>query len=151
CQQLREFLLLTREEQIDPLSLKGSYAGAMGMPQFMPGSFRAYAVDFDGDERIDICNNPVDAIGSDASYFKRHGWAAGAPVVSRVRGSGERVEEGTSPGVEAHLRGGDRRELGWQPELALDDELAVIAIRFEGEEGAEFWLGLSNFHVITRY
>lgn len=151
CQQLREFLLLTREEQIDPLSLKGSYAGAMGMPQFMPGSFRAYAVDFDGDERIDIWNNPVDAIGSVASYFKRHGWVAGAPVVSRVQVSGERVEEGISPGVEPHLSVAELRELGWQPELALDDELAVIAIRFEGEQGEEFWLGLPNFHVITRY
>src|SRR5690606_24924116 len=123
----------------------------MGMPQFMPGSFRAYAVDFDGDERIDIWNNPVDAIGSVASYFKRHGWVAGAPVVSRVQVSGERVEEGISPGVEPHLSVAELRELGWQPELALDDELAVIAIRFEGEQGEEFWLGLPNFHVIIGY
>lgn len=69
----------------------------MGLPQFMPGSFRAYAVDFDGDGRIDIWNNPVDAIGSVASYFKRHGWVTGASVVSRVQADGERVEEGISP------------------------------------------------------
>ena len=67
-------LLLTREEQVDPLTLKGSYAGASGLPQFMPSSFRAYAVDFDGDGHIDILNNPTDAIGSAASYFKQHGW-----------------------------------------------------------------------------
>src|SRR5690606_13068452 len=103
CQQLREFLLLAREEQVDPLRLKGSYAGAMGLPQFMPGSFRAYAVDFDGDERIDIWSNPVDAIGSVASYFKRHGWSSGEPVVRRARVGAERGEEGISPGIEPQL------------------------------------------------
>ncbi|MGS8570852.1 lytic murein transglycosylase, partial [Salmonella enterica subsp. enterica serovar Braenderup] len=66
--ELREFLLLAREEQVDPLTLKGSYAGAMGLPQFMPSSFRAYAVDFDGDGHINISSNPDDAIGSVASY-----------------------------------------------------------------------------------
>ena len=76
--ELREFLLLTREEQVEPLSMTGSYAGAMGLPQFMPSSFRAYAVDFDGDGHINIWTNPVDAIGSVASYFKRHGWQPGA-------------------------------------------------------------------------
>lgn len=99
-QQLKEFLLLTREEQVDPLTLKGSYAGAMGLPQFMPSSFRAYAVDFDGDGRIDIWNNPTDAIGSAASYFKQHGWTAGGPVVARAKVSGKRFEEGLTVGLE---------------------------------------------------
>ena len=151
CQQLREFLLLAREEQVDPLRLKGSYAGAMGLPQFMPGSFRAYAVDFDGDGRIDIWNNPVDAIGSVASYFKRHGWVTGASVVSRVQADGERVEEGISPGLEPTLSVAELRELGWRSELSLDDGLSVTAIRFDGEAGEEYWLGLPNFYVITRY
>ena len=151
CQQLREFLLLAREEQVDPLRLKGSYAGAMGLPQFMPGSFRAYAVDFDGDGRIDIWNNPVDAIGSVASYFKRHGWVTGASVVSRVQADGERVEEGISPGLEPTLSVAELRELGWRSELPLDDGLSVTAIRFDGEAGEEYWLGLPNFYVITRY
>lgn len=92
--ELREFLLLAREEQLDPLTLKGSYAGAMGLPQFMPSSFRSYAVDFDGDGHINIWNNPTDAIGSVASYFKRHGWVAGEPVVSRALVLGERADEG---------------------------------------------------------
>lgn len=151
CQQLREFLLLAREEQVDPLALKGSYAGAMGLPQFMPGSFRAYAVDFDGDERIDIWNNPVDAIGSVASYFKRHGWVSGAPVVSRAQVSGERVEEGISPGLEPQMNVAELRDLGWQSDLVLDDAVPVTAIRFDGAQGEEYWLGLPNFYVITRY
>ncbi|MEM6708301.1 MAG: lytic murein transglycosylase B, partial [Pseudomonadota bacterium] len=78
--ELIEFLLLAREEGRDPASLKGSYAGAMGYGQFIPSSYRAYAVDFDGDGERDIWSNPVDAIGSVANYFKQHGWKGAAPV-----------------------------------------------------------------------
>ncbi|MCQ4327078.1 lytic murein transglycosylase B [Stutzerimonas stutzeri] len=150
-QQLKEFLLLAREEQVDPLALKGSYAGAMGLPQFMPSSFRAYAVDFDGDGHIDIWNNPVDAIGSAASYFKQHGWAAGEPVVARAEVSGERYEQGLSAGLEPLKNVAQLRELGWRFEQPVADETAVTAFRLEGAEGDEYWLGLPNFYVITRY
>lgn len=150
-QQLKEFLLLTREEQVDPLTLKGSYAGAMGLPQFMPSSFRAYAVDFDGDGHIDIWNNPTDAIGSAASYFKQHGWAAGEPVVARAEVSGERFEEGLTVGLESQKNAGEMRALGWQFDRSVADQTAVTAFRLEGAEGDEYWLGLPNFYVITRY
>jgi len=79
--ELKSFLILSRDQGMDPLELQGSYAGAMGYGQFMPSSYRAYAIDFDGDEKIDIWNNPVDAIGSVANYFKHHGWRTGDPVV----------------------------------------------------------------------
>ncbi|WP_045159748.1 lytic murein transglycosylase B [Stutzerimonas stutzeri] len=150
-QQLKEFLLLTREEQVDPLTLKGSYAGAMGLPQFMPSSFRAYAVDFDGDGHIDIWNNPTDAVGSAASYFKQHGWAAGEPVVARAKVSGERFEEGLTVGLESQKNAGEMRALGWQFDKSVADQTAVTAFRLEGAEGDEYWLGLPNFYVITRY
>lgn len=150
-QQLKEFLLLAREEQVDPLSLKGSYAGAMGLPQFMPSSFRAYAVDFDGDGHIDIWGNPVDAIGSVASYFKRHGWVAGQPVVSRAQVRGDRVDEGLTEGLDPVKNVGELRLLGWASADALRDEVPVTAFRLEGEAGPEYWLGLPNFYVITRY
>jgi len=150
-QQLKEFLLLTREEQVDPLTLKGSYAGAMGLPQFMPSSFRAYAVDFDSDGHIDIWNNPTDAIGSAASYFKQHGWAAGEPVVARAKVSGERVEEGLTVGLESQKNAGEIRALGWQFDKSVANETAVTAFRLEGADGDEYWLGLPNFYVITRY
>lgn len=149
--ELREFLILTREQQVDPLSLKGSYAGAMGLPQFMPSSFRAYAVDFDGDGRIDIWNNPVDAIGSVASYFQRHGWVAGDPVVSRARIEGTRFADGLTQGLEPVKSVGDLRQLGWTPLDTVEDNYAVTAFRLEGEQGDEFWMGLPNFYVITRY
>ncbi|UXY53798.1 MULTISPECIES: lytic murein transglycosylase B [Pseudomonas] len=149
--QLKEFLLLAREEQVDPLTLKGSYAGAMGLPQFMPSSFRAYAVDFDGDGHIDIWTNPVDAIGSVASYFKRHGWVAGEPVVSRAQVRGENAEQGLTEGLDPVKNVGELRALGWASGDALRDDLAVTAFRLDGADGMEYWMGLPNFYVITRY
>lgn len=152
-QQLKEFLLLTREEQVDPLALTGSYAGAMGLPQFMPSSFRAYAVDFDEDGRIDIWKNPVDAIGSAANYFKQHGWKAGAPVVARASVKGERYSEGLTEGLEPVKNAAELRALGWQWKSTspMADETAVTAFRLDGAQGEEYWVGLPNFYVITRY
>ena len=149
--ELREFLMLTREEQVDPLSLKGSYAGAMGLPQFMPSSFRAYAVDFDGDGHINIWSNPTDAIGSVASYFKRHGWQAGGQVASRVQVSGARVDEGLTQGLDPVKNVAELRELGWNSQDRLAEDVPVTAFRLEGAEGDEYWFGLPNFYTITRY
>jgi membrane-bound lytic murein transglycosylase B len=149
--ELREYLLLTREEQVDPMTLKGSYAGAMGLPQFMPSSFRAYAVDFDGDGHINIWTDPDDAIGSVASYFKRHGWVTGEQVVSRAMVRGEHVDDGLSPGIDPVKTVGELRALGWSSHDALRDDLPVTAFRFDGELGPEYWMGLGNFYTITRY
>ncbi len=149
--ELREFLLLAREEQIDPLTVKGSYAGAMGLPQFMPSSFRAYAVDFDGDGHINIWTDPDDAIGSVASYFKQHGWVAGEPVVSLASTRGERVAEGLSPGIDPVKTVGELRVLGWSSHDALRSDLPVTAFKLEGANGPEYWMGLKNFYAITRY
>ncbi|WP_295488617.1 lytic murein transglycosylase B [uncultured Pseudomonas sp.] len=149
--ELREFLLLAREEQLDPLTLKGSYAGAMGLPQFMPSSFRNYAVDFDHDGHINIWTNPDDAIGSVASYFKRHGWVAGEPVVSRAEVSGPRLDEGVTQGIEPVKTVGELRALGWSSHDALRDDQPVTAFRLEGDNGPEYWMGLKNFYAITRY
>jgi len=149
--ELREYLLLSREEQVDPLTLKGSYAGAMGLPQFMPSSFRNYAVDFDGDGHINIWNNPDDAIGSVASYFKRHGWVAGGGVVSRAWVDGARADQGLTTGIEPVKTVGELRALGWSVHDSLRDDLPVTAFRLEGDNGPEYWVGLKNFYAITRY
>jgi membrane-bound lytic murein transglycosylase B len=151
CDQLREFLLLTREEQVDPLSVTGSYAGAMGLPQFMPGSFRAYAVDFDNDGHIDIWNDAADAIGSVANYFHQHGWRTGEPVVSRASVRGDQVDEGLADGLEPVKTVGQLRALGWASQLAIADDVPVTAFRLDGEAGPEYWMGMANFYVITRY
>lgn len=149
--ELREFLLLTREEQVEPLSMTGSYAGAMGLPQFMPSSFRAYAVDFDGDGHINIWSNPADAIGSVASYFKRHHWQPGQPVVSAATVNGAQVEQGLTAGLDPVKNVAELRALGWISADPLAADLPVTAFRLEGAEGEEYWLGLPNFFVITRY
>lgn len=149
--QLREFLLLSREQQFDPLSLTGSYAGAMGLPQFMPGSFRAYAVDFDNSGHIDIWNDKADAIGSVASYFKRHGWTAGGSVAARAQVRGDKVEQGVVQGIEPVKSVAELRALGWNPAEPLRDDLRVTSFRLDGDAGPEYWMGLPNFYAITRY
>ena len=149
--ELREYLLLSREEQVDPLTLKGSYAGAMGLPQFMPSSFRAYAVDFDGDGHINIWTDADDAIGSVASYFQRRGWVAGEAVVSQATVQGEHADDGLSPGIDPVKTIGELRALGWSGHDALRDDLPVTAFRLDGANGPEYWIGLKNFYAITRY
>ena len=151
-QQLKEFLMLTREEQVDPLSLKGSYAGAMGLPQFMPGSFRAYAVDFDNDGHIDIWKNPTDAVGSVANYFIEHGWKPGEKVVVRADINNASVaEKGLSDSLDPKITVQELNKLGWTPREPLDKKAKVTAFRLDAEQGSEYWIGLANFHAITRY
>jgi membrane-bound lytic murein transglycosylase B len=123
----------------------------MGLPQFMPSSFRAYAVDFDGDGHINIWTDPDDAIGSVASYFKRHGWVAGEPVVSQASVRGEQVDLGLTPGIDPVKTVGELRALGWSSHDALRDDLPATAFRLDGANGPEYWLGLKNFYAITRY
>jgi len=149
--ELKEFLLMVREQQLDALSLKGSYAGAMGLPQFMPSSFRAYAVDFDDDGKIDIWNNSTDAIGSVANYFKEHGWTRGEPVTLLATVASEQADRGLSTGLEPDRTPAKLQALGWDAGQILKDDLPVTAFRLQGGQGAEYWLGLPNFYVITRY
>ena len=151
-QQLKEYLLLTREEQVNPLSLTGSYAGAMGLPQFMPGSFRAYAVDFDHDGHIDIWKNPTDAVGSVANYFIKHGWQPGEKVVVRADiKSAQKADLGLSDSLDPKITVQQLQKLGWKPRARLDKKTNVTAFRLDAQAGPEYWIGLANFHAITRY
>ncbi|WP_439102118.1 lytic murein transglycosylase B [Congregibacter sp.] len=149
--ELKNFLLLSREQGMDPLSLTGSYAGAMGYGQFMPSSYRAYAIDFDGDERADIWNNPTDAIGSVANYLARHGWRAGEPVVSAATVTGAVPKEAFEGGLKPGQTVQDFIAMGLAPEQQLDPQANATAMRFELADGYEHWLGLQNLYVITRY
>lgn len=115
--ELEHFLLLTREEQMSRLDPIGSYAGAMGLGQFMPSSYREYAVDFDGDGKRDIWTNPVDAIGSIANYLKRHGWVAGESIVHKTSLSGEIPTELLKRGLKPSI---NRDELQ-QANISLQD------------------------------
>ncbi len=152
--ELTQFLLLTREEGANPRELKGSYAGAMGYGQFIPSSYRNYAVDFDGDGQRDIWRNSTDAIGSVANYFKRHGWQSGGPVVLPVTVAGAGVDGLVNQGLELNRTVGELKALGVHIDGGggdLAEETRAAIFRMELEDGAEYWLGLTNFHVITRY
>ncbi|MEE4144354.1 MAG: lytic murein transglycosylase B [Halieaceae bacterium] len=152
--ELKSFLILTRQQGFDPLSLKGSYAGAMGYGQFMPSSFLGYAVDFDGDGVADIWNNPVDAIGSVANYFKAHGWREGDAVVTGATVKGEVPLEWFVQGRK-NLRPehtvAQFASVGVIPDHAVAPETLASAMQFELKDGYEYWLGFHNFYVITRY
>ena len=151
--QLKSFLVLAREQQVDPLVLTGSYAGAMGYPQFIPSSYQAYAVDFDDDGLRDIWNNPVDAIGSAANYFAEHKWRHGETVAVAATVTGDQYSEGFTldGGLEAKISVGKLKELGWTPQAALDDDTQVMAFEFDAGDHKQYWMGLHNLHVITRY
>ena len=148
--ELTEFLLLTREEQRSPLELKGSYAGAMGYGQFIPSSYRHYAVDFDGDGVRDIWSNTTDAIGSVANYFARHGWRGDGHVVVRVEATAGNLEEVVNQGLALNRTVAELRALGVEAG-DIDGASDAALFRMELEDGIEYWLGLNDFYVITRY
>ena len=148
--ELTQFLLLVREEKRDPGDLKGSYAGAMGYGQFIPSSYRHYAVDFDGDGTRDIWRNTTDAIGSVANYFARHGWRGDGEVVVRVEASGPGVDKVVNTGLSLDRTVSEIRSAGVQiPDI--DGAASAALFRMDLKDGAEYWLGLHDFYVITRY
>jgi membrane-bound lytic murein transglycosylase B len=149
--ELKNFLILSRDQGVDAASLKGSYAGAMGYGQFMPSSYRAYAVDFDDDGKIDIWNNPVDAIGSVANYFSRHGWRSGEQVISAAQVAAGTDDAWFEGGLKPKTTIAEYAAGGIRAAEELDPQTLATAIRFELEQGHEHWLGLHNFYVITRY
>ncbi len=150
--ELENFLLLTRAEGIDPLVPRGSYAGAMGFGQFMPGSFRSYAVDFDGDGHRDLWRNPHDAIGSVANYFKQHGWRTAAPVAAPAQVSGAAYPALVSRKLgQPQYSVASLQAQGVTLQAPVSSVQAAMLLEFQGREGPEYWLGFDNFYVITRY
>ncbi len=155
-QQLREFMLLGREAGINLDTAVGSYAGAMGYPQFIPSSYRVFAVDFDADNRVDLINNPVDAIGSVANYFRKHHWQTGEAVVKRARFNGSpanlaKLDKMFNQSLKPSVKAGQLAALGLQPKTPLPPAMVVSPMRLEGSSGIQYWIGLNNFYVITRY
>lgn len=148
--ELEQYLLLTREQGFDPLALQGSYAGAMGYGQFISSSYRAYAIDFDGDGVADILDNPVDAIGSVANYFARHGWKPGQPVAEPVPVTASQASM-ADDSLKPKRTLGQFRQAGIQVDNDLPDSAPARLLRLEGEAGTEYWLTYHNFYVITRY
>jgi len=162
--ELKEFLRLAREQRLSPLEPRGSYAGALGIPQFMPGSVRRYAVDFDGDGRIDLWHDDDDAIGSVANYLARHDWLRGQPILAPAE-----IEDAHRDDVDRKLDGGisERRALAaWaldgvtvqasttpSPEL-VPDPVGIVMLEdapVDGAESVRYFVAFPNFYVLTRY
>ena len=149
--QLDHFLRFAREEDIDPTMPTGSYAGAMGVPQFMPDSFRIYAIDFDGDGRRDIWNNTADVIGSVANYFVEKGkWQRGQPVTHPARGADgshrRLIDAGARPTLQPSQLQAAGIDVGDVPAGAK-----VSLLEFKTHDGREYWIGMHNFYSIMRY
>ncbi|MGB5438873.1 MAG: lytic murein transglycosylase B [Gammaproteobacteria bacterium] len=149
--ELEQYLLLWQEEDIDLLATKGSYAGAMGYGQFIPSSYRAYSVDFDLDGKRDLWNSPDDIIGSVANYFRAHGWEAGGPVAIPASVSGDKYQAILALGYKPGTMLGIMRQNGILPAKSLPDSLPGSLLSFDQKDGPEYWVGLNNFYVITRY
>jgi membrane-bound lytic murein transglycosylase B len=149
--ELEQFLLLAREEQVDVATVLGSYAGAMGSAQFMPRSYRAYAVDGDGDDRRDLWSNWDDVIASVANYLAKHGWRAGEPVVTPAAlwfpGGDGLVPGPLAPDTTVKAL----RDRGLRFETTQGDKAPALFIRVDGDGGPEYRAGFHNFGVITRY
>lgn len=148
--QLEEFLLLSREENFDPETIKGSIAGAMGYGQFMPDSYRDYAVDFDNDGIRDILNNPVDAIGSVANFLNKKGkWKPNTPVA--IKAFAVKEMQSIKSSFKPHMTSIDLEKFGLGANEAIPNNLKFVPISLELEEGYEYWLGFDNYQSISRY
>jgi len=150
--ELEQYLLFAREQGLDVFSVKGSYAGAIGIPQFMPGSYRRFAVNFDGKGEADLRASPEDAIGSVANFLLKHGWQRGERVElpARVIGDGHRAL--LDLGIEPKTSLADLRRYGVETrsDLPLETPVALIELESPGAP-SEYRLGLRNFYVLTRY
>ncbi len=149
--ELEDLFLLAREFNADPRAIKGSYAGAIGMPQFIPSSYRRYAVDFDGDGRRDLLNSVDDVIGSVANFLQVHGWEAGGPVIDEVELRGTQFFWIERLGLKPALTVSGLGQYGIIPRSNVAPERRGALISLEDEAGPLYRLGYNNFYVITRY
>jgi membrane-bound lytic murein transglycosylase B len=147
--ELAQYLLLAREQDFNLLTVQSSYAGALGIPQFMPSNFRKYALDYNGNGKIDILNEPEDAIGSVANYFQQYGWRSGEPVAKLAKvaddkriGSLSEMRPVLAWRVDAGVTPVENRDAVLPPAWLLDLTM---------EQGKEYWLVFDNFNVIMRY
>jgi membrane-bound lytic murein transglycosylase B len=149
--ELEHFLLLSREESLPLSAPLGSYAGAMGIAQFMPGSYRRYAIDFDGDGRRDLFENNRDAIGSIANYLTAHGWQRNAPVAVPAEVSESGIEPFRSGKLSTRYRLSELESFGVRANPGQPPATSAIPLTLKNRASAEYWLGFDNFYVITRY
>lgn len=150
--ELMQYMRLATEEQLPAAEVTGSYAGAMGMGQFMPSSYREYAVDFDGDGRRDLWRSTPDVVGSVANYLHRHGWQPGQPVTQRaIAVQGAAFDEISTRNFTPTLTVAQWQEKGFNSSNELSPDLPAAVLKLSEEERNTYWLTFQNFYVITRY
>lgn len=149
--ELEQYLLLGREQGADILNIKGSYAGAIGIPQFMPSSYRRNAMDFDGDGKVDLSGSTADAIGSVANYLKSFGWETGGTVVVPAMVNGESYRSVLFAGSKPSYTVEEIRKLGVMTRADIPRDHPATLLELVNKSGNEYWLGFNNFFVITRY
>lgn len=148
--ELEQFLLMGKDMAFDLAGLRGSYAGAMGIPQFLPSSYRKFAVDFDGDGTRDLFKSVPDVIGSVANYYKLHEWQPGEAVVVPAQVSAT-PDPSLVDDITPKTPIAEFRKLGIQPVGVVRDDALAALLPLETESGMQYWFGLKNFYVITRY
>jgi membrane-bound lytic murein transglycosylase B len=153
ARELEEFLLLSKEQGFDARALRGSYAGAMGMPQFISSSYRSYAVDFDEDGQTNLFDSIPDITASVANYFVRHGWERNGRVARPLVAAEDSQVHDLEPGVKPGYTWSELRRRGLQPKSTFEiaEETPVALVRLQQRDHPEYWAGFQNFYVITRY
>ena len=149
--ELEAFLLLVKEQGFDARALRGSYAGAMGMPQFIASSYRAYAVDFDRDGQINLFDSVADIAGSVANYFVRHGWQRDGRVARPLALTEGNTVASLRPGMKPDYLWRDLKHSGLESQFEIGDDTPVALVELKQRDHSEYWVGFQNFYVITRY
>jgi membrane-bound lytic murein transglycosylase B len=148
--ELEKFIVLTHKEKISALETKGSYAGAMGFGQFMPSSYLMYAVDYDNDGQRDLLNNIPDAIASVANYFKAHGWKKDQAVVYQAQ-TNKKFTALKKQALKPSLTVKQLYDMGYTTKQKLKPNDKVTLTQLQQKDKMEYWFGMHNFYVITRY
>ncbi|MGD8838679.1 MAG: lytic murein transglycosylase B [Gammaproteobacteria bacterium] len=149
--ELEAFLLLVKEQGFDARALRGSYAGAMGMPQFIASSYRAYAVDFDQDGQVNLFDSVADIAASVANYFVRHGWQRDGRVARPLILEENNDVASLKPGMKPDYAWKDLKRSGLKSQFEIADETPVALVELKQRDHSEYWVGFQNFYVITRY
>jgi membrane-bound lytic murein transglycosylase B len=149
--ELAQYFLLTRELNVDPLAVKGSYAGAMGAPQFMPSNYRRFAVDADADGHIDLWNNWPDVCASVGNYFREHGWSPGDPVLAEATVDPDKAAELDGRKLALDDTVGSLKAKGVKFDTSMPDDTPAMLIAVDQPDGVHWRVGYNNFYTITRY
>lgn len=149
--ELEALMIYSYRNKLDPFNLKSSYAGAVGMPQFMPTNIMKYGVEFSGDGRINIFKSGADSIGSIANYLHGHGWKEGEPLAVKVYTKGTKWQKYLNQGITPKYTVAEMQRSGLTPSMNVNPKLKGSLVEVLGDDGPEFWIVFNNFYVVTRY